>query len=240
VKKWSAVAVALLSAVALAQEIGTEVSPVTPGSEDSTPAPAEDPYAQPTQGTQLQQKPAQQYRRSGHTPTFEGPRVSAASGDFGIRAGFLESGWASVSPTGRPGTGRVVAVNAPSVGISYFATDEAALNFDLGFGMANPENGDPPVALLAKLGLHYHFRNPGVALRPLIAVATSFRLDMLLVSGNANIGIAVELGRGVAYFFSPNFSLTGKLLFAVPMVFSPSFAMGFFTLTPGVVACWYF
>lgn len=241
-KKLFAVAVVLVSAVAFAQEIGTEITPVTPSSGATTPAPADNPYAQPNQGTQAQpqqqpqQKQGYQYRPSGqkaNTPTFEGPKVSAASGDFGIRAGFGASGSTSVS-----GTGTALSIGAPSVGISFWATDEAALNFDLGFGMAIPERGDPPVALMAKVGLDYHFRNPGVALRPLFAVAASF--NMLLVGGNANIGVSAELGGGAAYFFSPSFSLTGKLMLSVPMVFSPSFSIAFFTLTPGVAASWYF
>lgn len=241
-KKLFAVAVVLVSAVAFAQEIGTEITPVTPSSGATTPAPADNPYAQPNQGTQTQpqqqpqQKQGYQYRPSGqkaNTPTFEGPKVSAASGDFGIRAGFGASGSTSVS-----GTGTALSIGAPSVGISYWATDEAALNFDLGFGVAIPERGDPPVALMAKIGLDYHFRNPGVALRPLFAVAASF--NMLLVGGNANIGVSAELGGGAAYFFSPSFSLTGKLMLSVPMVFSPNFSIAFFTLTPGVAASWYF
>lgn len=241
-KKLFAVAVALVSAVAFAQEIGTEITPVTPSSGATTPAPADNPYAQPNQGTQAQptqqpqQKQGYQYRPSGqkaNTPSFEGPKVSAASGDFGIRAGFGASGSTSVS-----GTGTNLSVGAPSVGISFWATDEAALNFDLGFGIAIPERGDPPVALMAKVGLDYHFRNPGVALRPLFAVAASF--NMLLVGSNASIGVSAELGGGAAYFFSPSFSLTGKLMLSVPMVFSPNFSIAFFTLTPGVAASWYF
>lgn len=241
-KKLFAVAVVLVSAVAFAQEIGTEITPVTPSSGASTPAPADNPYAQPNQGTttqpaqQPQQKQGYQYRPSGqkaNTPSFEGPKMSAGSGDFGIRASFGASGSASVS-----GSGSTVSLGAPAVGISFWATDEAALNFDLGFGLAIPERGDPPVALMAKVGLDYHFRNPGLALRPLFAVAASF--NMLLVGGNASIGVSAELGGGAAYFFSPSFSLTGKLMLSVPMTFSPGFSIAFFTLTPGVAASWYF
>jgi hypothetical protein len=243
VKKVLAVAVVLVSAAAFAQEIGTEINPVTPGSgvntPPPTPAPADNPYAQPGQ-TQPQQQPQQkqgyQYKPAGQksgTPTFEGPKLTAASGDFGIRAGFGPSGTTAVT-----GTGLTLSIGAPAVGISYWATDDAALNFDIGFGMAIPERGDPPVALSATVGLDYHFRNPGVALRPLFAVAASF--NMLLVGGNANIGVGVQLGGGAAYFFTPSFSLTGKLLLSVPMQFSPSFQIAFFTLTPGIGASWYF
>jgi hypothetical protein len=240
VKKRLAVAVMFVSALSFAQEIGTEITPVTPNSSATTPAPADNPYAQPNQGQPpqqpQQQKQGYQYRPSGQkadTPSFEGPRVSAAAGDFGIRAGFGASGSTSVS-----GSGATLSIGAPAVGISYWATDEAALSFDLGFGMAIPERGDPPVALLAKVGLDYHFRNPGLALRPLFAVAASF--NMLLVGGNATIGVSAELGGGAAYFFSPSFSITGKLLLSVPMTFSPNFSIAFFTLTPGVAASWYF
>ncbi|GMU59661.1 MAG: hypothetical protein AMXMBFR34_14240 [Myxococcaceae bacterium] len=233
-KKSFAVAVVLVGAVAFAQEIGTEITPVTPGPA-ATPAPADNPYAtQPPPPPPPQQKQGYQYRPGGQkAPTFEGPKVSASSGDFGIRAGFTATGSTAVS-----GTGVSLSIGAPSVGVSFWASDEAALNFDLGFGIAIPERGDPPVALSATIGLDYHFRTPGVALRPLFAAAASF--NMLLVGGNANVGISVQLGGGAAYFFSPNFSLTGKLLVSVPMQFSPSFQIAFFSLTPGVGASWYF
>lgn len=241
-KKFLAVAVVLVGAAAFAQEIGTEINPVTPGSgvssQPNTPSPADNPYAQPGQQPQQQpqQKQGYQYKPSGQksaAPTFEGPKVSAAAGDFGIRAGFLASGTTSVS-----GSGLTLSIGAPAVGISYWATDDAALTLDLGFGMAIPDRGDPPVALSATLGLDYHFRNPGVALRPIFAAAVSF--NMLLVGGNATIGMSAQLGGGAAYFFSPSFSLTGKLLLSVPMSFSPSFSIAFFTLTPGIGAAWYF
>jgi hypothetical protein len=94
------------------------------------------------------------------------------------------------------------------------------------------------VALSAAMGLDYHFRNPGVALRPLFAAASSFNL--LLAGGNAFVGVGVQLGGGAAYFFSPSFSVAGKLMLAVPMQFTPAFQVAFFTVTPGVVASWYF
>lgn len=242
-KKLFAVAVVVVSAVSFAQEIGTEITPVTPSSgATSTPAPADNPYAQPAQPAQPQgqpqQKPGYQYKPagqkdSGGAPTWEGPKLSASAGDFGIRAGFGASGTTSVS-----GTGLSLSIGAPSVGISFFATDEAALTFDLGFGIAIPDRGDPPIALAATVGLDYHFRTPGLALRPLFSAAVSF--NMLLAGGNAAIGLSAQLGGGAAYFFSPSFALTGKLLLVVPMTLSPNFSIAFFSLTPGLGAAWYF
>ncbi len=223
-KKLLAVIVLVLGAVASAQEIGTEIAPSTPGSVA--------PQGQP------QQKSGYVYRPSGQRangPSFEGPKLSAGSGDVGIRAGFTASGPTTVSGTGS-GTG--VFVPTPLVGLSFWAADGAALNVDLGFGMVIPERGDPPLAFTVKLGLDYHFRNPGAALRPLFAVAAAF--NMTLVGGNALIGASAEVGGGAAYFFSPSFSLTGKLLVSVPMVLSPSFSLAIFTLTPGLSASWYF
>ncbi|MEW5737620.1 MAG: hypothetical protein AB1938_01775 [Myxococcota bacterium] len=235
-RKLFAVAVVLASAVAFAQEIGTEINPVTPGS-GATPTPADNPYATPPPPPPppQQQKQGYQYRPSGQkAPGFEGPKASAAGGDFGIRANFTASGSTVVT-----GTGLALSIGAPSVGVSFWATDEAALNFDLGFGIAISDRGSPPVALSATVGLDYHFRTPGVALRPIFSAAASFNM-VLAGSGDPNIGISVQLGGGAAYFFSPSFSLTGKLLVSVPIQFSPAFQIAFFSLTPGVGASWYF
>jgi hypothetical protein len=131
-----------------------------------------------------------------------------------------------------------VSIAAPAVGVSFWVSDGAALNLDVGFGLALLDRGDPPVAIAATLGLDYHFRAPTRALRPLFSIAAAF--DMLLAGGSSRIGVSAQVGAGAAYFFAPSFSLTGKLLLAIPVSVSPTFSLAFFTLTPGVVASWYF
>lgn len=235
--------VTVVSTVAFAQEIGTEISPVTPEPSPTVrqpeyTQPADNPYAQPQQpqpAAQPQRSSGYQYRPAGKRPSepsYEGPKQSAGEGDFGIRGGFGPSGSTSVA------AGATVSLGAPFVGISYWATDQATLNIDLGFGIGLGGRGAVPVALGAKLGLDYHGRNPGASLRPLFALGASF--NMTLVGSSAAVAISAEIGGGAAYFFSPSFSLTGKLLLSVPMTVSPGFSIAFFSLSPGMTASWYF
>ncbi len=251
---------------ALGQEIGTEITPSTPSSgvKPATPAPNENPYAQPAPQQPAQQPQAQQqpqkggyvYRPQGQkatpapaatpgasgasasAPGFQGPKVSASSGDFGIRAGFGASGSVSL-PSGTSTS--TVAVGAPSVGISYFATDGFKLTVDLGFGLALLTSTSTAAwALNANLGFDYLFRSPGDALRPLFHFAAQFGLAGA-GSGDPSVGFGVEVGGGAEYFFSPSFSVYGRIGLAVPMaVPGGNFILGIFTFTPGVGASFYF
>lgn len=243
-KKLAFAVVVLVGSVAFAQEIGTEITPVTPGS--GVQQPNENPYAQPNQGQQQQQpKQGDQKQGTGYTykprgqgskaePTFEGPKVSAAGGDFGIRAGFGASGATSV-PTGTGATGGVA---APTVGIAFMGTDNVKLLADIGFGMA-VVGSNVPFALGVTVGIDYLARNPGDALRPLFHFGASFNLAS--AGSTVGIGFGAQVGGGAEYFFSPHFSVNGRLLISVPMsVANDNFILGIFTLTPGVGATWYF
>lgn len=255
------------ASLALAQEIGTEITPSTPSSgvkpAPATPAPNENPYAQPAPqpAPQPQAQPQQTggyvYRPQGQKaspaaanttagsnasgaraePTFQGPKVSASAGDFGIRAGFGASGAVGL-PSGSSTT--TATVSAPSVGISYFATDGFKLIFDAGFGLALvASSGTALWALSANLGFDYLFRSPGDALRPLFHFAAQF--SMAGSSGEPVVGFGAEVGGGAEYFFNPAFSVYGRIGVTVPMaVPGGNFILGLFTFTPGVGASFYF
>jgi hypothetical protein len=263
------------ASLALAQEIGTEITPSTPSSgvkpAPATPAPNENPYAQPAPqpAPQPQAQPQQTggyvYRPQGQKaspaaatanntanstaastasgtraePTFLGPKVSASAGDFGIRAGFGASGAVGL-PSGSSTTTTTATVSSPSVGISYFATDGFKLIFDAGFGLALvASSGAALWALSANLGFDYLFRSPADALRPLLHFAAQF--SMAGSSGEPTVGFGAEIGGGAEYFFSPAFSVYGRIGITVPMaVPGGNFILGLFTFTPGVGASFYF
>lgn len=220
--------------LALAQEIGTEITPVTPSSGVQNPPP-EEPAPQPDQP---QQRSGYQYRpqgKSGSTeaPAWAGTKVSASGGDFGLRASFGTSG-STALPTGSAGSNTVA---APSVGIAYFASDSFKLLVDLGVGFALA-GSSVFFAANVLLGFDYMFRTPGDALRPFFHAAGSFGL----AGGTSSVGInfGAQLGFGAEYFFSPSFSLNGRLLLVVPMGLpSGNFLLGAFTVSPGVGATWY-
>lgn len=228
----------LVAASASAQEIGTEITPTTPSSgvqnqpqnqnQAQTPPPAEQPPQK--QGYVYKPKGAKD-DASAATPAFTGNKVSASSGDFGIRAGFGASGSVGL-PTG---TGGSASVAAPTVGIAYFGGDSFKLLVDLGFGLGLV-GSNALFALSATLGFDYMFRTPGDALRPFFTAGASFSMAG---SSNMVIGFGAQLGFGAEYFFNPAFSVNGRLLLAVPMAIPGDFVLGIFTVTPGVGATWY-
>ena len=225
-KKLTLALAVLVSGIAVGQEIGTEITPTTPNSgvhqqpQNNTPPPAET-------------KPGYTYKPGGSNapaaPGFTGTKVSASSGDFGIRAGFGASGVPAL------GTGAATSVAAPSVGIAYFAGDAFKLLFDLGFGMIL--SSSTPFALSATVGFDYLFRTPADSMRPFFHAAASF----VMAGGGSNVavGFGAQLGFGAEYFFAPNFSVNARLLLAVPMSVANSFVVGLFTVTPGVGATFY-
>jgi hypothetical protein len=216
-----------------AQEIGTEITPTTPNS-------AAQPQNPPPSNTNTNTNPppatsGYQYKPKGQetgsaTPTFAGPKVSATSGDFGIRAGFGSSGSIAIP------SGSGASVAAPTVGIAYFAADSFKLLIDLGFGMALV-GSSALLAIGANVGFDYMFRTPGDALRPFFHFAGLFNM---VGSNDFAISFGAQLGFGAEYFFAPNFSVNGRLMLAVPMSVANGFLLGIFTVTPGVGATWYF
>ena len=230
--------VVVVAGSSFAQEIGTEITPTTPSSgvqtqpQNNPPPPQE----QPRSGYVYKPKGAKEEPGTAPgtgAPGFTGTKVTASNGDFGIRAGFGASGSAAL-PTGTSG-GATVA--APSVGIAYFASDSFKLLIDLGFGMALI-GSSALLALSATVGFDYLFRTPADALRPFFHCAGAFNMASQ-GSSNFAIGFGAQLGVGAEYFFSPSFSVNGRLLLAVPMSVNGQFALGIFTVAPGVGATFY-
>lgn len=228
-------ALVVLASSAFAQEIGTEITPTTPSSgvqPQNNPPPPPPPADQPKSGYVYKPKGAKEDNSGGSgAAAFTGTKVSAASGDFGIRAGFGASGSAALPATTSGGA----TVAAPTVGIGYFAGDAFKLLVDLGFGMALV-GSNALLALSASLGFDYLFRSPAEALRPFFHFAGSF---FMAGSSSFAIGFGAQLGFGAEYFFSPSFSVNGRLLLAVPMSVNGQFALGIFTVAPGVGATFY-
>ncbi len=229
---------ALVSSLSFAQEIGTEISPTTPTSGAGT---------QPQQTQQPQQTPPPEnkggyvYKPKGakekeeaaaaSAPTFTGTKVSAASGDFGIRAGFGTT--ASFDPTA-PATSA-----APLIGISYMGSDGFKLLLDVGFGLGIAGSA-MSYSVGANVGFDYLFRTPGEALRPFFHFSGQFGMSAR-GSNDPDFTFGAQLGFGAEYFLNPGFSINGRLILAVPMKLAQgSFTMQLFTLTPGVGATWYF
>lgn len=240
VKQFSLVLSVLVAGHAFAQEIGTEITPSTPNSgvqqqqQQQNPPPSNtnsntSSSNPPPANSGYQYKPKGSENAAAAAKTFEGPKVSAASGDFGIRAGFGSSGSIAIP------TGSASSLAAPTVGIAYFASDSFKLLIDLGVGMAISSNF--LLALGANIGFDYMFRTPGDALRPFFHFAGLFNM---VGSSDFAFSFGAQLGFGAEYFFNPAFSVNGRLLLAVPMSVANGFVLGIFTVTPGVGATWYF
>lgn len=241
------VPLALVASVSLAQEIGTEINTATPNSNVNQPnnnnsnTANSNTSSNANTGSNTGSNTSSSGNSSGNTgykpkpkegaSTWDGPQASAAGGSFGFRASFGASG-STALPTS---SGANAAVAAPSVGIAFLATDSFKLLIDVGFGLGIVGSA----ALLAvgtTIGFDYLFRTPGDSLRPFIHFAGSFSISG---SNNFLIGFGAQVGGGAEYFFSPSFSVNGRLLLAVPMAIPGDFVLGIFTVTPGVGATWY-
>lgn len=236
-KRFLFVAVVAVAGAAFAQEIGTEITPVTPTSGAGNTSTSTSSSSTSSTSSQPEQKSGYVYKPKGAKeeaakPTWDGTKVSASGGDFGLRAGFGASGSTALPASSSGGA----AVAAPSVGISFMAADSFKLLVDLGFGMGMV-GSSVLLALNATLGFDYLFRTPGDALRPFFHFAGFFSMAG---SSNFVVGFGAQLGFGAEYFFNPAFSVNGRLLLAVPMAVPGDFVLGIFTVTPGVGATWYF
>lgn len=211
----------------VAQEIGTEITPVTPG--DSKPnQPNDNPYA--NQGGQTPEK------KGGEAPSAASlsGRASAGAGAFGIRATFAGQ---ALALTGAGGTAGAAPVDTGSVGLSYWATDGFTLLFDLGFGLGL-SGASVLVGFGATVGMDYHFRTPADALRPLLNVQVGIGSAISGDIGNA-IELSARVAGGAEYFFSPSFSISGRVGLGLRLGLATS-RMTLATFTPSVGAAWYF
>lgn len=214
----------LSSALVQAQEIGTEITPVTPDNKPQ-PQPNDNPYANtqqpPKEGDKPVEKPKAAAVQSGG---------SAEKGAFGIRGTFGGQGIPAVSlmssaasPTG-------------TVGLAYWATEQFTLLFDLGFGMGI--GGSFALGFGATVGMDYHFRTSADALRPLINVQVGIG-SPIRTSIGSGMSLFGQIAGGAEYFFSPSFSLTGRIGLGFSLPFDNAiFSLA--TFTPALGAAWYF
>ncbi len=220
-----------MSSMALAQEIGTEITPVTPGSGTTKPAnqPNDNPYANnPPNNTgdkQGEVKPAAK-------PVSADGILSAQKGAFGVRATFGGQG------IGLAGRGTAAApVDTGSLGFSYWGSDAFTLLFDVGVGLGI-SGGGVLFGFGATIGMDYHFRSPTDALRPLINVQVGIGSGIAADLGNS-LQLSAQVAGGAEYFFSPSFSVSGRIGLGLRLPFS-SGSMTLTTFTPAAGAAWYF
>ncbi len=222
-KNLCAAMVLVSSVMAMGQEIGTEITPVTPTSGASRPVnqPNDNPYAPAATTTPDAQKPVNALVSL----------ASAGKGAFGIRASFAAGGLPTLSTAANTTT------SVGTIGLSYFATDGLTLLFDLGAGLGIVR-GNALFGFSAAIGIDYHFRTPADALRPI------FNLQVGLGSAIAQdlgvgLGLFAQVGGGAEYFFNPSFSVIGRLGLGFSVAFN-SGAVLLSSVTPGVGAAWYF
>jgi hypothetical protein len=160
--------------------------------------------------------------------------LSASGGTFGIRAGFAASGVA-VAPSLTTAT---LAPAAPTVGVSLWLGRVATLLLDVGLGFGATSSA-AALALGTQLGVDLHFGNALTAFRPLVSLGAGF--TFLSTPSADTIGLSFSVGTGAEYFFSPNFSMIGRIQIVLPLGFpTGNVTLGIFTLTPGIAAAWYF
>jgi len=228
------VAVALLfTASALAQEIGTEISsPDRSTGQPNNPWAAPPPPPKSEPGTTAAQP---QPQGAAARPADANGKVAAGAGSFGIHAGF---GTSAELPSVSAPSGAASVTAAPKLGVSFFAGDNFALDVNLGFGLGVIQSL-ATVSLGISVEADIFFRPPTTSLRPFFAIGAGF--DMGILGSRVDTGVNAQAGLGAAYFFSPNFAVSGKILLVAPFLFGNSgVTFGIFTLSPGVMGYWYF
>lgn len=245
-KRLSVALMLVVASSVFAQEIGTEITPVTPDSSANKPkqeppppdtssnqntSPSDsNPWGSKSSSSSSSSKKKDEAKKAAAPEAPREGLVSAGAGSFGIRATFGTGDLVPSAPTGN------TAPAIGSVGVSYWATDGFTLLFDAGFGMAV----SPTFALgfSAIVGMDYHFGSVGDALRPLVNVQAG------VVTGLAGdpvsaMALTAQVAGGAEYFFSPQFSVTGRLGFGFRLGFATS-SVSFALLTPSIGAAWYF
>lgn len=228
-KRLFVVLLVTLSSMVMAQEIGTEITPVTP---DNKPKPVNQPNDNPY-ATQPPANPENPKAGAPAAAVEAGGERSAGKGAFGIRATFN----GQVIGSSRVGTGSVP-IETGTVGLAYWASESLTLLFDLGFGLGISGSG-VNLGFGAGLGMDYHFRTAADALRPLFHLQVGIGSAIAPDIGNA-LQLSAQVGGGAEYFFSPSFSLTGRVSLGLRLPFASGQAVVLTTLTPAVGAAWYF
>jgi hypothetical protein len=234
----------LVGTSVLAQEIGTEITPVTPDSSANKPKqeppPPDDTTSNQNTGS-TEPNPWSSKSSSSGKKKDEAKKAAAAEVS---REGMVSAGAGMFGLRGTMGGGQVVpstggAQTAPSlgsVGLSYWATDGFTLLVDVGFGMALSQSF--AIGFGASVGMDYHFGAVTDALRPLLNVQVGIGTGL---GGDpiASMALTAQVAGGAEYFFSPHFSLTGRLGLGFRLGFGNG-AAALALLTPAIGAAWYF
>ncbi|MDX2014520.1 MAG: hypothetical protein SFW67_30260 [Myxococcaceae bacterium] len=241
-KRLSVALMLVVASSVFAQEIGTEITPVTPDSSANKPKQEPPPPDTSTNQNTTDSNPwgskgsssSKKKDEAKKAATSEAPRegmVSAGAGAFGIRASYGPGGQlvGAASGTAQP-------TPVGTVGLSYWATDGFTLLIDVGFGMAL----SPSFALgfAGIVGMDYHFGSVGEALRPLINVQAGVVTG---VGGDpvSSMALTVQAGAGAEYFFSPQFSVSGRIGLGFRLGFTNGSAL-LGLVTPSIGAAWYY
>jgi hypothetical protein len=200
--------VGLLSLPALAQEIGTETAP--------PPAPPPPAGMAPSE---LSTPPSM----------VANPAMSAGRLSFGLRGGF----GGVVMPVA-PARTTDPASMVPSLSATFFLTDMLALALDLGLGLGILPN-QVAFGFSVGAGAWLYLRDTQAQVRPFVGGMVSF--GKLYSTSGEDFTLAAQVGGGLAYFFSPKFSVDVRALIGVPFGFSNlGVTVQFFTVSPGIGA----
>jgi len=226
--------VVLVSGVGFAQEIGTEIEPVGPKAPppvEKTPPPPTNPYATtPPPETATPESPAvtpppQKTTRGRKAPESMGAKASAGAMSVGVHTALGGSGL-SLTDAGP----------SPTVGMTFFATDQVALTFDVGLGLQFSNRG-LGFGFGAGVGMVFALGTPEDVLRPIIVAQVLFGKTVSQQSDD--FMLVGQVGGGAEYFFSKNFSVSAQMLAGVPVNFR-SGELAIFTFSPGLGATLYF
>jgi hypothetical protein len=149
-------------------------------------------------------------------------------GSVALRTGFVGSFGSSSFPRG------LFAV-IPTIGTKVFVSDRIGLTLDGGFLARTGRNS--LAGFSVDLGIEAHLWRTGTSLRPFLRGGLGVGKPASGVSGDF-FGSA-EVGGGAEYWFSDQFSLSGRAMVTVSYFGNPD-AFVLATFTPGVLAAFYF
>ncbi|SRR6266849_8211358 len=149
-------------------------------------------------------------------------------GSVALRTGFVASFGSSSFP-------RNLFAVIPTIGTKVFVTDKIGLTLDGGFLARTGRNSFAGFSV--DVGIEAHLWRTGTSLRPFLRGGLGAGKPASGVSGDY-FGSA-EVGGGAEYWFSDQFSLSGRAMLTVSYFGNPD-AFMIATFTPGVLAAFYF
>jgi hypothetical protein len=168
------------------------------------------------------------------TPRREEPELTPLviaggpnKGSWALRGGFV----GSFGSTSFPATVAVI----PTIGTKVFVSDKIGLTLDAGFLAQTGRNA--VAGFLVNLGIEAHLWRTGTSLRPFLRGGLG--AGKPATGRNGDYFGSAEVGGGAEYWFSDQFSLSGRAMLTVTYFGGPD-AFVIATFTPGVLAAFYF